>query len=134
MEFSPPRMSERRRKERVAVERPVQVRGVDIEGARFEIGADGAVLKNLSATGLMLHVQHSVEIGQKLFILFPVSTGMTANASVPTFTQSSIAVIGVVRRIEGQAQAGCSVGVEIVRHRFVYGGGEGLTQPGRFQA
>jgi hypothetical protein len=135
--------AERRRKERIAVERPAQVRGTDNHGGHFEIHEDGALLRNLSASGLMLQLKHSVAVGQRLFILFPVSWGMswgvtssatTSTASVTTFTPTRIAVIGVVRRIEGQANKGCCVGVEIVRHRFVYGGDKGTPQADGFQA
>jgi len=127
--------SNRRRKERIAVDRPAHVRGASQSGKRIE--AQGAMLKDLSANGLLLQVKDSVAIGQRLFILFPLSVGMMGSPTMsitPTFAETSIAVIGVVRRIEGQAQDGCKVGVEIVRHRFLYKTHRGMTHPGAFQA
>jgi len=130
--------AERRRKARMAVQMTAQVRGITGEGVKFEATDDAAQLQDLSASGLRLHLKHQVEAGQRLFILFPVALSMAAGIASPsTFSpapRTSIAVIGIVRRAEAHAEAGCSVGVEIVRHRFIYGGDNGPTRPHSFLA
>ncbi|HEX8552931.1 MAG TPA: PilZ domain-containing protein [Abditibacteriaceae bacterium] len=114
--------SERRRNQRIPVSAWAQVRGSDPTGARFEASHDAAQLQDLSANGLRLSLQHAVGLGQRLFIVFPGVLSMLAGKDVPSSTRlapASIAVIGIVRRCRA-GDTGCQVGVEIVRHRFVY--------------
>ncbi len=118
--------TERRRKPRIPMALPAQVRGRDGSGAYFEANHNTTQLKDLSSNGLRLSLKHHVEVGQRLFILFPVAVGLLSGAawfetsSVHPASPPCIAVTGIVRRCQTQADEGCHVGVEIVRHRFIY--------------
>ncbi|HEX8834671.1 MAG TPA: PilZ domain-containing protein [Abditibacteriaceae bacterium] len=126
---------ERRQNQRIPVSAWALVRGNDGHGMRFETGhntahsgAHGAArLHDLSANGLQFSLQHAVEPGQRLFIVFPGVLNMLGGEETVDnvlAASASIAVIGIVRRcVVWRCRDGsddCHVGVEIVRHRFVY--------------
>jgi len=112
--------AERRRRTRMTVCVPALVRGTDDEGRKFFENRDRALLNDLSAGGALLHLPRPVEVGQVLLVIFTLShmTQQEAAANVGWH----IALKAQVRRVESQSDRGCRVGVQTLRHRFLYGG------------
>ena len=117
VELSPP--PERRRRPRLTVMAPVTVRGVSADGIRFEESELTTLLDNFSAGGALLRLHRPDEVGQPLFFVFALPTRSSTAAMVP---KARIAVRGVVRRSKTLSGNAFGIGVEILQHRFIYGG------------
>lgn len=114
---------ERRNRSRLTVMAPVVVRGTGSDGKAFEEDGKTAQLDNVSATGAMLHLQTPVEVGQMLFFVF--SFPQQRQLAQGTH-EVRIAARGIVRRTGAAEGRGIGIGVEILHHRFMYGGSGSL--------
>ena len=126
---------ERRVRNRIDVCIPAKVRGADATGKPFVEDEQSALLDNLSSTGVLVHIRHNVELGQRLLIVFSLTAIAAMGAPGATMpdsempdpqAQTHVAVTGIVRRLQPNAGTTCGVGVEILRHRFLYGGDAAL--------
>jgi len=100
---------DQRRQPRIDVEFIATVRGMDVEGRRFEANT---LIDNLSTGGLHLRLPQSIEQGMKLFIAFQFS----AAREVPAL---QIAAHGVVRRVEKQPDGSHGVAVMFQHYRAI---------------
>jgi hypothetical protein len=82
---------------------PANVRGADGRGKDFEIRT---VLDDLSASDFNVRLSRRVELGDKLFVVAQVY-------------EATVALSGMVLRVEPPTEAGCGVTVAINRYRFV---------------
>jgi PilZ domain len=100
---------EQRRQPRIDVAFRTTVRGVDEQGHRFE---EQTQLDNLSAGGLYLRLLHSVAPDARLFVAFRFAEESDAPAL-------RVAVHGLVRRVERQADGRSGVALMFQHHRIV---------------
>lgn len=100
----------RRSKLRVVVDFPAIVRGVDQHNQRFE---EQTKLQDLSADGLCVKLQQTVQPGTKLLIAFRLASTLEAPAL-------SIAAQALVRHAPPQPCVSGGVGVIFQRYRFLY--------------
>lgn len=105
------RCHERRGKPRITCEFPAIVRGGDGEGPRFQ--TTGTV-ENLSASGMFLRVERTVERGARLFIVFRISPGAPDAGAGPI-----IAVHGRALHSELTEDRQCRVVVRLQHYRFL---------------
>ena len=103
-------MIERRRKPRIQVAYPAVVRGENTAHGRFQ---NGAILDNLSSTGLYLRVNHFVNQDRPLFVLFQLSNTSDQGHS------PRVAVRGRVVRIEPRSDGTCGLALKFERYRFL---------------
>ncbi len=108
---------ERRRKVRTPGPIPARVRGRDSCGKAF---VRDAVLDNLSSCGLYLRVAVQVDERALLSVSFSLSAG-SEHGQGGTQWQS----LGIVRRVEPQADGSQGLGIEFKRYRQVYQDGGG---------
>jgi len=97
---------------RIELPFPATVRGVDATGERFTVDT---VLDSLSAHELCLRLARSVGPGARLFIVVRLSidrAGVERTARV--------AMHGVVKDVDLEADGGCDLVVTFDRHRFLY--------------
>ena len=100
---------ERRAKPRIHCKYPAIVRGIDLQGGKFE---ENAVLANLSASGVYVLVNRSVVQGSKLSLAFRFSS--TPSAQVP-----AVVARGVVVRSDRNADGTHGLGVKFERYRVL---------------
>jgi hypothetical protein len=103
--------ADRRQTLRVELPFPAVVRGIDPNGERFTLQT---TLDNLSACGLYLRLARRVEPGESLFLVVRLSAAID-QAPAPT-----IAVRGMVLRIEPQSDGCYGVALKFDQHRFLY--------------
>jgi hypothetical protein len=103
-------LSERRVKARINESFPINIRGIDKSGEAFELQT---VTDNISATGLYIRMERSVEWGASLFMVINLS-GSRGEAP-----GARIALRGKVRRIEWLSPDSYGIGVRISSHRFL---------------
>jgi hypothetical protein len=103
---------ERRVDSRIETPFPAIVRGVALGARRFE---EYTVLDNLSSRGLHLRLARPVQQDSRLFVLIRLSGAGNAGGPV-----GSIALLGVVLRVEARPGNVFSVAVRFTNHRFIY--------------
>jgi len=101
---------ERRSVVRLSGRFPARVRGT---GRRGEVFVADAVVENISAGGLYLHLGRCVEAGAAIFIIAQLSSAEVCLLRV--------AVRGVVLRAVSRPCGEWGVAVAIMRHRFLRG-------------
>lgn len=101
---------ERRRKPRIDCQYTATVQGRDGLGKKYE---DSARLANLSATGLYMWVNHPIELGEKVFVIVRINTGLLKEAT------PRIATDGIVKRTDPQPNGLIGVAIEFQRYRFL---------------
>lgn len=101
---------DRRRKPRIDCQYLAIVQGRDGQGKKYE---DSARLANLSATGLYMWVNHSIKLGEKVFVIVRINTGMLKE------TTPKIATDGIVTRTELQPNGLLGVAIQFERYRFL---------------
>ncbi len=102
---------ERRSKPRLSCLCPAVVRGVTLQGQRFETAA---TLINLSASGLYLRMQQSMQQGMKLAVCFRWSQAAPERIATPALVTQ-----GVVVRTEAHADGTCGLGIRLLRYRLL---------------
>jgi PilZ domain-containing protein len=102
---------ERRNKPRIKETFPATVRGVDINGHPFKTETE---LDNLSASGLHLRLNNSVEEGTKLSIVVQFANQL--NVDGPS---ARMAADGVVLRAEKTHNGSYGLGVLFTKYRFL---------------
>jgi hypothetical protein len=102
--------SERRGKPRIDCECLANVRGMNSQGHRFR---EEGKLKNLSASGLFMMVNRTIENGTKLAITVHLSD-LVFEPDAP-----KLATNGVVVRCEPQADGSCGVAIKFQNYRFL---------------
>lgn len=103
-------MIERRSKARIQVAYPAIVRGKDPVHGKFQ---NKAILDNLSANGLHLHLDRIVENDSRLLVSFQISK----MDDVPH--SSRIVARGRVVRVEPESNSTCGLAIKLERHRFI---------------
>ncbi len=103
--------TERRQHPRSYLPFAAEVKGVDAAGAEFEARA---MIDNISASGLYLRLTQRVETEAKLSAVVQFTTVTAASQHAPR-----LAVYGVVRRTEPQADGRCGIAVEFMNQRFL---------------
>ena len=101
---------ERRTKIRIQESFGAVVRGMDRNGQKFETDA---VLDNLSAGGLYLHLPYDVEEGSKLLLVVQLSNSDGKRAA------QQVATHGKVLRSELKSDGRYDLAVKIEHHRFL---------------
>lgn len=99
---------ERRRKPRIKCAYPAIVRDLEQRDSPFE---ERAVLSNLSAGGLYLHLGRVVEPGHRLFVLIDL-------ASHPTKQTAKLVARGVVVRSEPQPNGQCGIALQFEHYHI----------------
>ena len=102
---------ERRSKPRVNVSLPAIVRGYPATGNRFEAKA---LLANMSANGMYLHLKRSIRVGERIFVFVRLSPEPTGEVVHPQIAASGTAV-----RTEVLPDGSYGVGVQLHQHRFI---------------
>ncbi len=102
---------ERRSKPRISRRFPAVVKGINTRGYEFE---SDTVLDNLSADGLYFRLAQQVAAGAEVWVTFKLAVGPTAGLKV-----RSVAVRGVVRRVELQPDGKAGLAVSITDHKFL---------------
>ncbi|MBI5300649.1 MAG: PilZ domain-containing protein [Chloroflexi bacterium] len=102
--------TDRRSKPRVACAYSAVVRGIETQGARFQ---EAAQVRNLSASGLYLKLDHALTNGRALFVVFWFSSHANQADS------AGLAVRGTVVRNEIQSDGSCGIAVRFRQHRFI---------------
>lgn len=101
--------SDRRRRPRIEGPFSARARGIDSNGAEFDIET---ALDNLSAGGLHVRLMRPVSRQTKLF--FIIQLPAAPGAGKPGMR---VATHGVVRRVERLADGSCGLGVEFKKYR-----------------
>ena len=96
---------------RIQEQFPVKVRGVDTEGATFDIDT---VVENLSSGGLYLKFSRRVALGGRLFFVIYMSSAPESDKAAPV-----VAAHGKVIRSEMNGNESYGIGVTFYNHRFL---------------
>jgi NDP-sugar pyrophosphorylase family protein len=103
-------ISDRRIKPRINCDYPAIIEGYDSHGNNFK---QGAKLENLSASGLFMMADCSIEPGAKLAV-----TILLSNTSIEIDTPR-IATSGIVVRTEPQIDGSCGIAVKFNKYKFL---------------
>lgn len=103
--------AERRRRPRIHEKFPVNVRGNDLNGERFQIDT---VLDNIGSKGLYIRLARRVEPGANIFVVVRLSSSTDGTVFAPR-----VAISGEVLRAEPQPDGSCGLAIGFQQHRFL---------------
>lgn len=106
--------AERRREQRICEPFPARVKGVDVNGASFEVDT---AIDNISVGCLYLRLVPCVKEGTKLSVIFRLSTAVDNLASA-----ARVEVKGEVLRMDAKIGGVCGVAIGYKLRRFYYAG------------
>jgi hypothetical protein len=102
---------ERRSKPRVDISLPAAVRAHPASGKRFKTGA---LLANMSANGMFLHIDRNIHVGERIFVFVRLSPDLESGDLRPQIAASGTAV-----RTEVLPDGSFGIGVKLHHHRFL---------------
>lgn len=103
--------TERRSKPRVDISLPATIRAYPAEGKRYKTGA---LLANMSANGMFLHIDRNIRVGERIFIFVYLSPELENNNLSPQIAASGTAV-----RTEVLPDGSFGIAVKLHNHRFL---------------
>lgn len=103
---------ERRHTPRIYDPFPTKVQGLDVSGKSFEVTT---VLDNISAGGIYLRLNPTVNVGTSLSIVFQLPSFSTRAEGTPP----RVAVQGKILRVEPKHGGVQGIAVAITQHRFM---------------
>ena len=103
--------AERRSKPRIDISLPATVRAYSAAGKRFKTGA---LLANMSANGMFLHIDRNIRVGERIFVFVRLSPDIETDDLRP-----QIAASGTTVRTEVLPDGSFGIGIKLHNHRFL---------------